>query len=170
MILTGPEIEKQVQNKRILIEPFDKNNITSNSYDISISDKIVHYTEAILDPKKKNQFTEETISQSGYELSPNKIYLVGTKEKIGSNFYVPICKGRSSTARLGMFVHITADIIDLGSFANWTLQIKVVEPMKIYPFLKLAQATFWKPIGTKSFYNGKYQGSIGPIPSKLYLD
>ena len=69
-----------------------------------------------------------------------------------------------------MFVHITADIIDLGSFANWTLQIKVVEPIKIYPFLKLAQATFWKPVGVRSLYKGKYQGSIGPIPSKFYLD
>ncbi len=170
MILTGNEILRQVEQGKIVITPFNKENITTNSYDISIGNEIAFYEDKILDPKKDNPISKVPILDEGFVLTPDKIYLVGTYEKIGSDFFVPICKGRSSTARLGIFVHITADIIDLGSHAHWTLQLRAVESVKIYPFMKLAQATFWKPIGNIDLYNGKYQGSEGLVGSKFFLD
>ena len=109
-------------------------------------------------------------SEEGYELSPNKLYLGHTEEVMGSNFYVPIIRGRSSIGRLGLFIHITADLIDIGSINQWTLQMHCVQPVTIYPGMLIGQVTFWRVEGAIIPYNGKYQGSRGPMASQIHLD
>ena len=54
-----------------------------------------------------------------------------TEEVMGSDRFVPIIHGRSSTARMGLFVHITADLIDIGSYNQWTLQLHAVQPVRM---------------------------------------
>jgi dCTP deaminase len=170
MILTGKEIEKQVKKGRIQIEPFDKSQINPNSYDFRLGPRVKYYVNEILDPKVRQDVIEEIIPKDGYILYPGRIYLGHTFEVMGSDYYVPIIRGRSSTARLGLFVHVTADMIDIGSHNQWTLQLYPVQPLKIYPYTLIGQVTFWKPYGEKVLYNGKYQGSMGPQESKIYLD
>ncbi len=143
MILTGKEIAKEVKSGKIIIDPFDKNDVETNSYDFHIDDILYTYKEDILDPTKDNKLEELVIPSNGLVLSPKKIYIGRTKETIGSNHYVPIIKGRSSTGRLGIFVNITADLIDLGSIQKATLTLHVVKPVKIYPNTKIGQVTFW---------------------------
>ena len=89
---------------------------------------------------------------------------------MGSNYYVPIINGRSSIGRLGLFVHITANLIDIGSINNWTLQFHAIQPVKIYKNMLIGQVTFWKPYGKIDLYSGKYKNSIGPEPSQIYKD
>lgn len=170
MILTGSEIIKQVQKNRILIEPFFIDQINPNSYNFRLGNKIKFYKNHILDPKVKQDTDEIILGNEGYLLNPGKIFLGHTFEKMGSAFYVPIIKGRSSTARLGLFIHITADIIDIGSFNQWTLQLYAVQPVKIFPNMLIGQVTFWKTKGKITLYNGKYQGSTGPQESQIYKD
>ena len=89
---------------------------------------------------------------------------------MGSKHCVPIIRGRSSTGRLGLFIHITADIIDIGSINQWTLQMHAVQKIKIYPGMLIGQVTFWVPKGKIILYKGKYQGSRGPMESQIYKD
>lgn len=89
---------------------------------------------------------------------------------MGSNFYVPIIRGRSSTGRIGIFIHITADLIDIGSVNQWTLQMHAVQPVKIYPQMLIGQVTFWTIQGKIKLYEGKYQGSKGPMASQIHKD
>lgn len=102
--------------------------------------------------------------------SPEMIYLGHTREVMGSDHYVPIIRGRSSTARLGLFIHVTADIIDIGSHNQWTLQLHAVQPVKVYPNMLIGQVTFWTILGEISLYRGKYQGAMGPRESEIYKD
>ncbi len=143
MILTGKEIQKEVKKGRIIIDPFNVEDVETNSYDFHIDNTLYTYKRNILDPTEENPLEEIKIPPSGLILSPKKIYIGKTKEKIGSNYFVPIIKGRSSTGRLGIFVNITADLIDLGSIQKPTLTIHVVKPVKIYPNTKIGQVTFW---------------------------
>lgn len=170
MILTGQKIQEEVSAGRIVITPFSPENLNPNSYNFTLGEKILTYTEEVLDPKKQNKTKEHTIPESGFVLQPDTLYLAHTHEVMGSEVYVPIIRGRSSIGRLGIFINITADLIDIGSINQWTLQIHVVQPVIVYPGMAIGQVTFWKPKGKINLYNGKYQGSRGPTASKIYQD
>ncbi len=114
MILTGSKIKSEVKKGTIVIEPFDGKQINPNSYDFRIGSTLVVYRNKILDSKKDNPTIVIKIPKSGVILYPEKLYLGHTIEKIGSNHYVPVVRGKSSTGRVGLFVHITADLIDIG--------------------------------------------------------
>lgn len=170
MILTGLEILKQIKNKKIKIDPFDPARITTNSYDVRLGRKIIRYTSSVLDPKKEPRYKEETISDKGLIMNSGDFILAETAEKIGSDFFVPIVHAKSGTARMGLFVHVTADLIDIGSYGKLTLQMFATLPVKIYAGMLIAQVTFWVPKGKIVLYNGKYQHSDGPMISLTFKD
>lgn len=170
MILTGSQILKEVEANRITITPFTPDNINPNSYDFHLGDIIKKYKNYVLDCKSENSTIEIPFPKDGIILDPGWIYLGHTLEIMGSNYFVPIIRGRSSTARLGLFVHVTADIIDIGSHNQWTLQLHAVQPVRIYPGMKIGQVTFWRPEGEIELYTGKYQGSMGPWGSQIHKD
>lgn len=170
MILTGPEIRRQVRSGRIRIDPFDPAHLSPNSYDFTLGSSIKVYKNYVLDPRVPQPVEVIPIPLEGLLLKPSRIYLGHTHETMGSDHYVPIIRGRSSTARLGLFVHVTADIIDIGSHNQWTLQLHAVQPMKIYTGMPIGQVTFWCVRGEVELYEGKYQGSVGPHESQIYRE
>ena len=164
-------IEKQYNNRKIKITDFDSNSLTTNSYDVCLGNTLICYPKGyVLDPKKESPFETFCINEKGFMINPGEFYLASTKEKIGSDFYVPILHAKSGTARQGLFVHVTADLIDIGSFGNITLQLYATLPIKVYAGMKIAQVTFWKPLGDIELYKGKYQHSEGPRVSQIYQD
>ncbi|MFE5142962.1 dCTP deaminase [Streptomyces fagopyri] len=170
MILTGPEITSRVRGGHIRIEPFDARHAQPNSYDFHLGESIGSYTSHVLDCARDNPFEQQPVPADGFELQPHRIYLAATCERIGSDHFVPIIRARSSIARLGLFVHVTADLIDLGSFGQLTLQLHAVQPVRIYPGMLIGQVTFWETTGERVLYEGKYQHSHGPQPSRAHLD
>jgi dCTP deaminase len=170
VILTGPEIKKQVTKGKIRISPFNEEQINPNSYNFRLGGTLKWYKNKILDPRVRQEVVEKKIQSAGHILRPNRIYLGHTEEIMGSDHYVPIIRGRSSTARLGLFIHVTADIIDIGSHNQWTLQLYAVQPVQVYAGMLIGQVTFWTVMGDIRLYNGKYQGSMGPQESQIYRD
>jgi dCTP deaminase len=170
MILTGKEIYKQVEAGRIKISPFNRDQLNPNSYNFRLGNRIKYYVNNILDPKFKQDVHEVIIDSEGFVLYPDKIYLGHTLETMGSDYYVPMIKGRSSTARLGLFIHVTSDIIDIGSHNQWTLQLHSVHPLRLYPGMLIGQVTFWTVKGEIELYKGRYQGTKGPCESLIYQD
>lgn len=168
MILTGNKIIKEVKNNKIDIFPFNKRRATTNSYDLSLGKKIIRYRKGIIDPRKKVLYDETIIPKEGLVLQPGEFILGHSEERIGSDFYVPIIHGKSGTARMGLFVHVTADLIDIGSHGVTTFQLYATLPVRIYPGMLIAQVSFWVPFGDIILYKGKYQNSIGPQVSKMY--
>ncbi len=170
MILTGNEIKKQVRKNKITISPFNEKNVNPNSYNVELGDYLKVYDDEILDSKKELKTKIIKIPDEGLVLKPNKIYLGFTKEILGSDYFVPTLTGRSSTGRLGLFVQITAELVDIGFKGNLTFQLHAVQPLRIYKGMKIGQIMFWKTLGKIKLYNGKYQNSIGPQESKVYVD
>jgi dCTP deaminase len=170
VILTGAEIERQYEANRIKISGFDKRNLTTNSYDLHLGPLLLRYESEILDPAKDNEFEIFDIPPEGYCLDAGDFVLGHTREMIGSDHFVPLIHARSGTARLGLFVHVTADLIDIGSYGNSTLQLFPTLPVTLYRDMKIAQVTFWVPQGQIKLYEGKYAGARGPLPSLAYRD
>ena len=170
MILTGPQIESAVAGREIIIRPFRKRQLAPNSYDFRLGDRCCVYTSKTLDAAKENKTRVFTIPKRGLVLQPNRLYLVNTEETMGSAHYVPIIRGRSSVGRLGVFIDITADLIDLGSVNQWTLQLHAVHPVRVYPGMLIGQVTFWRTFGRRVQYDGKYRRHQSPVPSLAHFD
>jgi dCTP deaminase len=172
MILTGLEIQKEMLAGRIVIEPYDSKLLNPNSYNIRLGKTVRQYADdAILDTRAKVPTTETLIPPQGMVLQPDKLYLGHTVERIGSDSYAPFIGGRSSTGRLGLFVHITAPLGDIGFVGEWTLQLRATVPVRVYPEQEIGQMFFVQPYGKIEQYKGKYQGSVGPQafePSELH--
>jgi dCTP deaminase len=170
MILSGMKIQEKVLANEIIIDPFFPSQINPNSYNFRLGKTLRVYVDKILDPKKENKTSLIEIPPEGYLLEPTRLYLGHTEEVMGSNHYVPIIRGRSSIGRIGLFIHITADLIDIGSINQWTLQMHCVQPLRVYAGMLIGQVTFWTVEGEIKLYNGKYQGSRGPMSSQIHRD
>ncbi len=173
MILSGKKIQEEVTNGNIIISPFSAKQINPNSYNYRLGDMLYEVTDAIIDPAKIVSYITHHIDENkGFVLQPGKLYLGSTKEIIGSEKYVVSLIGRSSVGRLGLFLQITADLGHVGAIHRWTLELKVVQPLKVYPNMNIGQVSFWSVRNSNSKneipYDGKYHLHNDPQPSKIY--
>lgn len=170
MILTGSEIRRRVECGDICIEPFDAGALNPNSYNFRLGTYVYVYVNNVLDPRVEQPVQRIDIPDEGLRLDTDRLYLGYTFEKMGSDKFVPILNGRSSTGRLGLFVHITANLIDIGSINHWTLQLHATLPVIVYRQMLIGQVTFWRTYGEIELYHGKYQNNEGPMPSLIWKD
>jgi len=170
MILSGKEILKHI-GKEIIIEPFDESRLNPNSYNLSLANELLVYEQYELDMKMPNETRRILIPEGGLLLEPNKLYLGRTNEFTNTNRYVPMLEGRSSTGRLGLFIHVTAGFGDVGFAGYWTLEIFCIQPVRIYPNVQICQIYYHDIVGEYELYrSGKYQNNQGIQPSMMYKD
>lgn len=73
--------------------------------------------------KTPNAVKKLIIPEEGLLLEPRRLYLGRTNEFTKTDKYIPMLEGRSSTGRLGLFIHVTAGFGDVGFAGFWTLEI-----------------------------------------------
>lgn len=170
MILSGKEIEAHL-GKEIIIEPFDRTRLNPNSYNLSLANELLVYQNQILDMKTPNPTDRIIIPEDGLLLEPSRLYLGRTNEFTKTECFVPMLEGRSSTGRLGLFIHVTAGFGDVGFAGYWTLEIFCVQPIRIYPNVQICQIYYHDIHGDyEPYHSGKYQNNTGIQPSLLYRD
>ncbi|MDX2481056.1 MAG: dCTP deaminase [Desulfuromusa sp.] len=170
MILSGKEIANRV-DKDIIIKPFDRSRLNPNSYNLTLSDELVVYTDSQLDMKKDNPYQQVMIPAEGLLLEPNRLYLGRTVEYTETHKLVPMLEGRSSVGRLGLFIHVTAGFGDVGFKGFWTLEIFCVQPIRIYSGVEICQVYYHTIEGEyESYSSGKYQNNHGIQTSQLFRD
>jgi dCTP deaminase len=170
LILTGKEIEKRL-NKDIIIEPFDKEQLNPNSYDVRLHEKLLVYEDAFIDAKKPLKTSEIIIPEAGLLLHSNTLYLGRTLEYTETKKLVPMIVGKSSVGRLGVCIHVTAGFGDIGFRGYWTLEISCIYPTIVYPNMKIGQLYYQEIIGEYEEYQSeKYQNNTGVQPSLIYKD
>jgi dCTP deaminase len=170
MILSGDEIRHHL-GTNIFIEPFDERRLNPNSYNLTLHHELLTYEEVVLDMKKANRTRRIVIPEDGLVLSPNQLYLGRTVEMTETHNLVPMIEGRSSIGRLGLFVHITAGIGDVGFRGYWTLEMFAVQPVKIYPGVPICQILFHQIDGSiREYSSDKYQNNCDIQPSLLYKE
>ncbi len=170
MILSGLEIARNI-DKQIFIDPYDPARLNPNSYNLRLHNELVVYDANVLDMRSENKSHTMVIPEEGLLLEPNKLYLGRTMEYTKTLSHVPMLEGRSSVGRLGMFIHVTAGFGDVGFEGYWTLEIFVIQPLKIYPGVEICQIYYHTLEGDYTTYkSGKYQKNNGIQPSYLYRD
>jgi dCTP deaminase len=170
LIISGREIKRRL-GKDIQITPFSENQLNPNSYNLRLHNELLVYTQPVLDMKSKNETSLITIPDSGLALKPGILYLGRTVEHTRTDNLVPLIEGRSSIARLGLFIHITAGFGDVGFDGFWTLEIFCVQPIIIYPNIEICQIFYHTIEGDFDRYTSKkYQHNKGIQPSLLYTE
>jgi dCTP deaminase len=176
MILTDKTIIDEIAAGNIVIEPLIEANIGTNSVDLTLSNTLLMYTDHVLDTRKKNAYAPMIIPEEGMILQPNILYLASTVEYTETLRHVPLLHGKSSLARLGLYIHVCAGFGDVGFRGHWTLELAVIQPVKIYPGMKIAQICYhdisempYTDYASKADAKYKDQGS-NPVASKNYLN
>jgi dCTP deaminase len=174
MILSDTEILKEINNKNIIIEPFDIHNLGTNSYDVHLGKYLATYKDTVLDAKKHNEIISFEIGEDGFVLQPNMLYLGVTAEYTEIHAHVPFLEGKSSVGRLGIDIHATAGKGDVGFCNTWTLEISVSQPVRVYAGMPIGQLIFFVVEGKIDNYynkknNAKYtQRTDKPVESMMW--
>lgn len=156
MILSDKRILAEIEQGTIIIEPFRRECLGTNSYDVHLGKYLATYKDRVLDAKKHNEIEHFEIPEGGYILQPNTLYLGVTLEYTETHKHVPFLEGKSSTGRLGIDIHATAGKGDVGFCNTWTLEISVAQPVKIYAGMPIGQLIYFDVQGDiEIFYNSK---------------
>lgn len=153
-----------------MLNPFLEENVNPNSYNFRLDRVLKTYKNKLLDPKKSQEMETIVMGDEGFIIEPYKLYLANTIEEIGSDFYAPTYNARSSVARLGVFINLSATLLDIGFKGQITMQLYSINRVKLYPGMNIGQVMFWKPKGEISLYSGKYQNSKGPQVTQIFKD
>ncbi|MCK6604303.1 MAG: dCTP deaminase [Ignavibacteriaceae bacterium] len=147
MILSDKKILDEISKGNIVIEPFRRENLGTNSYDVALGKWLALYENDILDARVHNKIKVFEIPEEGYVLMPNRLYLGVTEEYTETRNFVPFLEGKSSVGRLGIDIHATAGKGDAGFCNNWTLEISVKQPVRIYSGMPIGQIIYFEIAG-----------------------
>lgn len=161
MILTQKEILKEIKNKKIIIEPFDKSSVGPASVDLTLDNQLRIFNKKIVVDENTDykKITKLINIDKGYLLKPGELVLGITKEKI--TLAQDICgwlNSRSRCARIGLMSHVTAPFIAPGISNKQVLEIYNLGKNKIRLIAgtRLCQIVFEKCKG-KAKYHGQWK-------------
>jgi dCTP deaminase len=167
MILSDLHILDEIKQGTIKIEPYNRECLGSNSYDVHLGKVLATYREHILDAKKHNQIESFEIPEEGFVLYPHIFYLGVTQEYTETHAHVPFLEGKSSTGRLGIDIHATAGKGDVGFCGHWTLEISVKQPVRVYAGMPVGQLIYFPVDGEIEVkYNKKQDAKYSNQGSK----
>ena len=167
MILSDNRILEEIEKKTILIQPYRREFLGSNSYDVHLAKHLATYKDNRLDAKKHNQIEHFEIPEEGYELQPGQLYLGVTEEYTETHTHVPFLEGKSSTGRLGIDIHATAGKGDVGFCGNWTLEISCKIPVRVYRGMPIGQLIYFPVDGqVQEKYNQKASAKYSGQPDR----
>ncbi len=159
MILTDKKILEAIASREIVIEPFRRECLGTNSYDVHLGKYLGLYRDRVLDAKRHNLIEILEIQEEGFVLQPGTLYLGVTEEYTETFNSVPFLEGKSSIGRLGIDIHATAGKGDVGFSNNWTLEISCVQPVRVYAGMPIGQLIYFLVDGDIENYYHKKQNA-----------
>ena len=182
MILTDREIQIALEFGSIIIDPVpDERAYSSTSVDLTLDANISLYketpegVETAIDPGAENFDHEKALAsllepaisipqRQGYLFEPDRLLLAWTKEYVKLEPHARIAariEGKSSLARLGIGVHITAPIIHAGFQGQIRLEMfnhgKL--PVRLRAGMRICQLIFEQTLGVPvQGYKGRFSG------------
>lgn len=181
MILSDISIREQIDNGRIVIEPYEESNIQPSSLDLRIGSDFRVFRNSrypYIDPRIEQPGLMAQITATEKEpfvLHPNEFALGTTYEYMElPDDILGRLEGKSTLGRLGLMIHSTAGYVDPGFKGFLTLELTNVAnlPILLYPEMLIGQISFTLmttpvevPYGDPSL-GSHYQGQVGATPSK----
>jgi dCTP deaminase len=168
MILSDSRIMEEITKGRIVVEPFRKECLGTNSYDVHLGKHLATYSDGSLDSRKEHRLEHFDIPEEGFVLRPGTLYLGVTEEYTETHAHVPFLEGKSSAGRLGIDIHATAGKGDVGFCNYWTLEISCQIPVRVYAGMPIGQLIYFEVSGQVNVAynqktNAKYTGR-SPLP------
>lgn len=174
MILTDQQILAEIGKGTIVIQPYDRSCLGTNSYDVHLGKYLATYRDEVLDARKHNEIDTFEIPEEGFVLQPGRLYLGVTEEYTETHATVPFLEGKSSVGRLGIDIHATAGKGDVGFCNHWTLEISVSMPVRIYHNMPIGQLIYFTVQGdVNTLYNRKQNAKYNdktdkPVESMMW--
>lgn len=180
MILTDREIKLAISKGLIVIDPApDEKAFSSTAVDLTLDEHVSELKdgegglEQAIDPSHKDfqpERTLELVSQKitippdGYLLKPNILMLAWTKEYVNlvsHNRVAARVEGKSSLARFGLGIHVTAPTIHAGFDGH--IRLEMVNhgklPIRLRTGMRICQLIFEQTLGTPDKgYQGQFSG------------
>jgi dCTP deaminase len=170
-ILTGTEIRKAIDERRIRIEPLEEQQIGPGSVDLTLGNFFrVFKTQVgvyhILDDSNFDEISE-TVSVADDDfitVNPGEMILGITKERI--TLADDLCgwlEGRSRFARFGLAVHVTAGFMHPGISNHQVLEIVNLghTPLALHAGTRICQIVFEQCVG-RATYRGRFRQQDKP--------
>jgi dCTP deaminase len=185
VILTDREIKIAIESGNIGIEPKpNQDAYASTSVDLTLDKNVRLYKlaregiETVLDPTAKNynfvrvleQLSDkDEINDGGYVLNPSRLILAWTRENVNLQTQSRIAarvEGKSSMARIGLLVHLTAPTIHSGFKGQ--IQLEIINlgplPIKLKTGMRICQLVFEQTLGVPEI---GYQGQFSSQTSQM---
>ena len=174
MILSKAEILKAVREKRIVITPFSPKNVGPCSVDFSLGNEFRVFDGAVLGPLhafdekllgKELERRTRVVRLGGGDflnVAPGELVLGVTKERLRlSKDLMGKLEGRSRFARIGLFVHVSASLIQPGVDNVQVLEIFNASPyeIRLRPGMRVCQVVFSELRG-EAEYSGEYKKQL----------
>jgi dCTP deaminase len=184
VILTDREIRLAIQNRLIVIDPApNEKAFSSTAIDLTLDENISELKEGegggleqAIDPSHKDFQPERTIElvsrkitipADGYLLRPDVLVLAWTKEYVNlvsCNRVAARVEGKSSLARFGLAIHVTAPTIHAGFDGH--IRLEMVNhgklPIRLRTGMRICQLIFEQTLGTpEKGYQGQFSGQGG---------
>jgi len=169
--LSKAAILEYIRNGRLEIEPFNEDQVGPGSIDLTLGNefRVFEKVSEIYHAKDEVDFEKITkrinVKDGDYFLlMPGELVHGITKErlKLPENLAGWI-EGRTSYARIGLMIHVTAGLVQPGSDNKQVLEISNMSPMPIalYPGTKICQIVLETMEG-KAKYKGRFKNQISP--------
>ncbi len=180
MILTDREIQIALEHGSIVIDPPPSMQAySSTSVDLTLDPSVSEFkdpvsgVEVTIDPGASGfkheavlagLLQERTLGADGYVLLPGRLVLGWSREFVTLELHARLAarvEGKSSLARLGLAVHVTAPTIHAGFSGQIRLEIvnHGVLPIRMRPDMRICQLIFEQTLGVPTQgYEGRFAG------------
>lgn len=169
MILTDREIRVSLEAGLISIEPRpDERAFSATSVDLTLDATLSEFKPpeagpgTVLDPGRPGYSFAQAIAaitrrvaidpEAGFDLVPGVLVLGWTRENVDLNAHARVAariEGKSSLARLGLAVHVTAPTIHAGSKGQ--IQLEIINhgplPIRLRAGMPVCQLIFEQTLG-----------------------
>src|SRR4051812_28895877 len=184
MLLSDKKIIEAMEAGNIVIEPFERRQLGTNSYDVRLGPWYYlpnhnMVSVSFTDAEMSRAFWGEPLHAAHGEIviRPGDTILAHTEEVIGGcNGFTTSMRARSSIGRSCLSVCKCAGVGDVGYIARWTMEITNHShaTIELPVGLRVAQILFYEVGETDKRYEGKYgqsaEWSPYDIPPRLYND
>lgn len=182
--LSDRDIREAMAAGEIVVDPLGPGAVQPASVDVRLGAQLLRIerpVNGIIDPTDPNTLVTTAIEMSDdqpyYDMMPDEMVLGATHERIEvADTLLARLEGKSSLARCGLAVHITAGIVDPGWIGRLTFEFVNMTrfPIRLHYGRYCAQLTFDQLVSAADLpyghpaLNSKYQGDSGPAPSQYY--
>lgn len=148
-MFSDQEILRAMKQGKLVIDPFDEDNLQPASYDVHLGSVFRTFrTGIVIDPMREQPEITERLEIKSDEfllLKPGEFILGAVTERIALNSFLSArLEGKSSLARLGLLIHTTSGFVDPGFVGFLTIELSNVNhvPMCLYPGMPIGQLCF----------------------------